>query len=223
MKATIKYLTRGVAFFLLMVIVYFLFAVLLSVIPVNRHQEMNKGVEIYIRSNGVHLEIVLPLKTEVKDWSEEIWINKEITGRARYISFGWGDRNFYIKTPEWSDLTISTAFKALFLRSSSAMHVDYYTELHTGTSCKHIFISNAQYRQIVKFVDAAFQRDKHHNLIRIENLNYSQYDCFYEANGIYHLFFTCNTWTNRCLKKAGLKACFWTPFDKGILFHYRNE
>ena len=43
------------------------------------------------------------------------------------------------------------------------------------------------------------------------------HDNFYEANGSYHLFRTCNVWTNQVLINAGIKTAIWTPFDSGIL------
>lgn len=222
MKTIIKHLFGAILFILSTAVVYLFFAVLLSLIPVNRNTASIKDVEIYIRSNGVHLEIVLPIKTPYKDWSEELFIDRRIASGVRYISFGWGDKNFYYNTPEWSDLTFFTAFKAMLMKSESAMHVDYHSSLRTGKLCKRIPVSSGQYLEIVHFVEAAFRRDSNHELILIDDLHYSPFDCFYEAWGSYNLFFTCNTWTNRCLKRAGLKASLWTPFDRGILFHYRK-
>ena len=42
-------------------------------------------------------------------------------------------------------------------------------------------------------------------------------DAFYEAHGRYSPFFTCNTWSNLALKRAGLPCCVWTPFASPIL------
>ncbi|HXU27639.1 MAG TPA: DUF2459 domain-containing protein, partial [Bacteroidia bacterium] len=47
-------------------------------------------------------------------------------------------------------------------------------------------------------------------------------DSFYEAVGVYGLFYTCNTWANNGLKYCGQKACLWTPFEKGIFYQYRK-
>ena len=44
-------------------------------------------------------------------------------------------------------------------------------------------------------------------------------DAFYEARGRYSPFFTCNTWSNLALKRAGLPCCVWTPFARPILRH----
>jgi 3-dehydroquinate synthetase len=52
---------------------------------------------------------------------------------------------------------------------------------------------------------------------------YGEFDAFYEANGNYHLFHTCNTWANNGLKAAHQKAAIWTPFESGIFYHYLNK
>lgn len=223
MNQILKYLLNGVLIVVSPVISYLLFAVLLSLIPVNRNAVTGGDTEIYIRSNGVHLELLLPVSTPYKDWSEAIQIDSRIKNRVHFLSFGWGDRNFYLHTPEWSDLTFGTAFTALLQKSPSAMHIDFYSSVDTGRLCKRIHINSDQYLEIIHFVDSAFQRDTNGHFIEIKELHYAQYDRFYEATGSYHLFYTCNTWTNQCLKNAGLRACLWTPFDRGTLFHYGKK
>jgi len=36
----------------------------------------------------------------------------EIMPRTKYVSFGWGDKEFYINTLEWKDITFKIAFEA---------------------------------------------------------------------------------------------------------------
>ncbi len=179
-------------------------------------------IDIYIKSNGVHLDIVLPLKNEIKDWTTDVWIHPDIIHTIKFVSFGFGDKEFYINTPKWSDLSIKTTFNAMFLTSSSAIHVDYYKELKASTACRSISVSSEQFQELVDFIENSFQRSENGALVQIQGLQYHAYDCFYEATPSFNLFFTCNTWTNKCLKKAGLKACLWTPYDKGILYQYRH-
>jgi len=56
----------------------------------------------------------------------------------------------------------------------------------------------------------------------IQDHNYNQNDAFYEANGKYDLFNTCNSWTNSALKISGQKAAFWALTDTAILQHYND-
>jgi uncharacterized protein (TIGR02117 family) len=222
----IKILFRGLkwifAVILSLTATYMIMAVVLSLIPVNRQKVPKCELEVYILSNGVHLEMVLPVRNEIKDWTSEIMIDSGIVQIVRFISFGWGDRQFFINTPEWADLTVKTAVTALFLKSPAALHVDCWSDLPVNNRCKRIPVSKDQYKIIVDYINDSFKRDSSGNTIPIRDFHYDRYDSFYEAENSYSLFFTCNTWTNRCLKVSGLKACLWTPFDKGTLFQYRN-
>lgn len=221
MRKLFRWIIRLLVVLLLAVVVYLAVAVVLSVVPANADAVQGDDVDIYIRSNGVHLELVVPLRNEIRDWTDFLAVDEKVANQARLVSFGWGDRNFFLNTPQWSDLTMKTAVKALLVNSPSAMHVDYYRSLTTNENCKRISIRRDQYQTIVAYVEESFARDAHGQPIRIEGFQYSEVDAFYEATGAYNLFYTSNTWTNQCLKQAGLKASVWTPFDRGTLFHYR--
>ena len=190
-----------------------------SEISVNKKKEQGSDVEIYILTNGVHTDIVLPIKSIHHDWSNFISSSNTKHPEINYdlVSFGWGDKGFYLKTPTWAELKFSTAFKAMFGLSATAMHVSYYKELKESENCKKILVSNATLQKLIAEIKKSFSQSKP---IAIPNAYYSNNDCFYDAVGTYHLFQTCNTWTNTTLKKSGLPACLWTPFDRGIFRKY---
>jgi uncharacterized protein (TIGR02117 family) len=140
----------------------------------------------------------------------------------KYIAFGWGDKGFYLKTPTWADLKASTVFKAAFGLSSAAMHTTFYDKLKEGKRCVRLDISKEQYQRLITYIEKSLQTDASGNPVTIgADARYNDHDAFYEAKGSYNLFHTCNTWTNDALKVSGQKACWWTPFDKGILNLYR--
>jgi uncharacterized protein (TIGR02117 family) len=185
--------------------------------------EHKKEYTIYIKSNGVHTDLVLPIKTDVKDWSEQIK-HEHIQSKDsthQYLAFGWGDKGFYLDTPEWSDLKFSTAFNAAFNLGTSAMHTTFYKQIQETESCVKIAVSKEHYQKLVAFIEASFQYDTNGNPIFIQAITYGKNDSFYEAHRTYNLFYTCNTWANQALKKAHMKAAFWTPADKGIFYHYQ--
>ncbi|TGD59906.1 TIGR02117 family protein [Flavobacterium humi] len=204
----------------------FLYAIsvfLISKITVNSDvSQKGKEIEIFILSNGVHTDIVVPVTTEIKDWSTEILFAQTASkdSLAHYLAFGWGDKGFYLNTPTWSDLKASTAFKAAFNLSTSAMHTTFYNNLNEGENCKKIRISTEEYQRLIAFIEESFQWDANHKVQWISGHSYGNRDAFYEAKGSYNLFYTCNTWTNNALKAAGQKASLWTVYDKGILNHY---
>jgi len=221
----LRRLFKLVVYFLGSIVLYLFFAILLSVIPVNTTTKncSDACVEIYILSNGVHTDIVVPLKTTIHDYSTQL--NPKLVKEHKnynFASIGWGDKGFYLNTPTWAELKFSTAFNALFYLSDSAMHVSYYEKLTENELCKKISIPAESYKKIIETINQSFTADDNGNFIPIAHAHYGSNDVFYEAESRYSLFKTCNTWTNNVLKAGNLKACLWTPFDKGIFYHYTN-
>lgn len=215
---------RAIGASILLVIIYFITAFSLSYISVNSDvtQSEKDTIEIYILTNGIHTDLVLPFKNEYKDWSRSVNPTGTKSGdtSANYVGFGWGDKQFYLETPTWSDLKFTTAFNALFYLSSSAMHVTFYDKLKETPSCKRICISKESYFKLVNYIDKSFDADSLGNYTQIKGASYWNNDSFYEAKGTFSFLFTCNTWANKGLKTANLKACLWTPFDNGIFYQY---
>lgn len=207
------------------VVLYVLLGLLIPFIGVSAKDDgEKKEIPIYIYTNGVHTDIVMPVKNDLQDWGTKVPFSNIISKRTnyQYIGIGWGDKGFYLDTPTWADLKFSTAFKAAFWMSESAMHCTYYDTMKEGDDCKMIMISRSQYKKLVQFVEAKFDRDKSGNFILIPTKAvYSDNDAFYDAKGSYNFSYTCNTWANDALKAAGQKAALWTPTDFGIFRHYK--
>lgn len=226
-KKIIRITLKTVGVIITVLAVYALAAWLIPYIPVNKKamQEGPDEVTIYIKSNGVHTDIVVPVKTAQMDWAKYIKYehtdDKDTT--MAYVGIGWGDKGFYLQTPEWSDLKFSTAFKAMFYLSTSAIHATFYRQISEDENCKAIQISYRQYEALNKFLVNSFDLDADGNTIHIPSVNdgYGSTDAFYEAKGKYSLFYSCNTWANNALKAASQKACLWTVTDKGIFYHYK--
>lgn len=208
------------------VVLYIGVGYLLAKIPVNKDNlGTSHGIDIYILTNGVHTDLVLPIKSIHIDWSKEVKF-ENIPSKdtlMNYLAFGWGDKGFYLETPSWSELKFSVGFKAMFYLSTSAMHTTFYKEMKVGNTCKKITINDADYLNLVNYIKSSFQTNSAGEFINIKNHSYGPNDSFYEANGVYNLFHTCNSWANDGLKVCGLRACLWTPFDKGIFYQYRNQ
>lgn len=222
-KKAAKFLLKIVLGFVGFFLIYILSAFLLPKIPVNSYvSEEGKTIPVYILSNGVHSDIVLPVKNDLYDWSQKVKFENTIAkdSTAQLIAFGWGDKGFYLETPTWDDLKFSTALKAATGFSTSAIHATFYKSLKEDEQCKKILISESEYQKLVAFIVDSFQSNSD-GFLKIEtDAVYGKNDAFYEAKGSYSLFHTCNTWTNNALKAADQKAALWTPTDTGILNHY---
>ncbi|MDR3022605.1 TIGR02117 family protein [Chryseobacterium sp.] len=224
-KTILMYLLKVVGIILGIVVIYVILGLLIPYIPVSAKDDgQKKEIPIYIYTNGVHTDIVMPVKNDLQDWSLKIPFANTKSKKTdyQYIGIGWGDKGFYLDTPTWADLKFSTAVKAAFWLSDSAMHCTYYNTMKEGDDCKMIMISRSQYENLVKFVEDKFDRDQNGNFILIPtNAVYSDNDAFYDAKGTYSFLYTCNTWSNNALKAAGQKAALWTPSDFGIFQHYK--
>ncbi|HEU0136623.1 MAG TPA: TIGR02117 family protein [Flavobacterium sp.] len=210
--------------FIAFLIIYVALAFTVSQITVNgTDEDPAKDVTVYIKSNGVHTDIVVPIRNDIKDWSSIA--NPLHTASkdefSNYIAFGWGDKGFYLNTPEWSDLKASTAFNAAFYLGTSAVHATFHRTIRENERCVKINMSRSEYQKLVSFIDESFQKDALGNSLLIAAPTYGHSDSFYEANGKYNLFYTCNSWANNALKASGQKAALWSLTDSGIFCHYR--
>lgn len=223
MRKILKYLKIIFLAFLSFVVLYFLTAFCLSHISLNKNVKQKQEVAIYIMTNGIHTDIVVPANNEQMDWRKEIKFSdtKSADTSSEYLAFGWGDQKFYLETPTFSDLKLSTGLNAILGLSKSAMHTTYYKYVQENKDCVKIMISTEQYAKLVKYISASFKTDAEHHFINIKTkLNYDNADAFYEAIGSYSLFKTCNTWSNSALKSCNQKSCYWTIFDSAIFQKY---
>ncbi|RYG52453.1 MAG: TIGR02117 family protein [Chitinophagaceae bacterium] len=225
MKKLLKYAGLSLLGLIVLILVYLGCAWCLSRITVKAEMATQKNIPIYLRSNGVHMDIVMPVRTALKDWSLDLPFQDTRSGDTsyQYLAFGWGDRGFYLETPTWSDLKASTAFKAAFGLGKTAIHTTYYYNMEENEKCIRLYVNNDQLQRLIHYIEKSLQTGTNGKPIVIPTeARYGQHDAFYEAKGTYSLFHTCNTWTNNALKASGQKACWWTPFDKGIFYQYRH-
>lgn len=226
MKKILKYTGYTLLGLVVLIILYLGCAQALSRLVVKSEERENRDVSIYILGNGVHTDIVVPVKTEWKDWSQSILYGNTLNNDSslKLLAIGWGDKGFYLNTPTWADLKFNTAFNAAFGLSSSAMHATFYKSLNEGHLCVKLEVDKKQYQRLVTFIENSLMTDSTgHPIVIPTKIRYNRNDAFYEAHGKYSLFHTCNTWTNDALKACGQKACWWTPFEAGIFHVYKSS
>lgn len=224
-KKFVRFASRFLIGFFALIAVYFLAAYALAAITLNKsHQPALKDVAVYVMSNGVHTDVVLPAKTPYYNWTKQIKYSytKGADSSYNYLAFGWGDRKFYLETPGFKDLKFTVALRAISGLGSTVMHTSYCKNLIEGNNCKKIWLNQKEYHALCAYILKGFKTDAFGNLILINNAaNYDESDAFYEGVGSYSIFKTCNTWANNALKSAQQKCCLWTIFDKPILEKYR--
>ena len=215
MKGILKKILKGLGYLTLIPIVYILISLLLSSISVNtKIEDRLLDHSIFLTTNGIHLEIVMPVELLSNELKENL-----IYGTSdNYLSFGWGDEEFYLNTPEWSDLTLGGAFRAAFMNSTTLIHVTRYQ--NRRLSWIEIPVNQDQLIRINNYIAQTFQNDQSGIKINLPGEGYSDTDHFYKAKGSYSCYKTCNSWVNSAFKASGLKACLWTPFDFSLMNKY---
>jgi len=226
MKKFLKYTGYTLLTFIALIILYLGCAWAFSRITIQAERNTQPEITIYLKTNNVHADLVLPVKAAGKDWSQGILYKNTRSGDTTfgYVAFGWGDKGFYLETPTWADLKASTAFKAAFGLSTSAVHASFYRNMTENKRCVKLVITKEQYQRLIAYIENSLQTDTAGKPILIPTeVRYGSNDAFYEAKGKYSLFYTCNTWANNALKASGQRACWWTPFDSGIFYQYRAQ
>jgi uncharacterized protein (TIGR02117 family) len=183
------------------------------------------GTEVFVCSNGVHTDFVLPVKTPVVDWTQ-VFPARDFSGPIApfdHIGIGWGDLDFYRSTPHWRDFKLGTALRALGGFGSAAVHAQYRPGPQPDEDCGGLRVDQQQYRALADYIDG----DLLHSPVGDGNEavsaapGYGGSDVFYWAYGRFSLLATCNAWIGRGLRAAGLPTGLWTPFAFLVMAHLR--
>ena len=85
------------------------------------------AVQAWVLSNGIHTDLVFPIRSATIDWPHLFPFAhfKAVPPDAEVIAIGWGDREFYLHTPTWADLTLPRALRALTGQHPAALHVSW--------------------------------------------------------------------------------------------------
>lgn len=226
MRQTLKLLLRLLLGLAGLVGAYFVTAFVLVLFPANT-QSANAPVAVnaYVYSNGVHADFVFPIRAQGVDWSQAFPLQHlaEVPHDAAFVTIGWGDREFYLNTPRWQDLTAGRALYALSGSGHSLLHISYLRQAdlqaHVQGGVHALPLSAEQYALLVKYVDRALVRSASGPGVNVPGQHYGAHDAFYEAHGAYNLFTTCNVWVGRGLAQAGVKVSTWTPLASQVVWH----
>jgi uncharacterized protein (TIGR02117 family) len=221
-KRAVKIALRAAGALLAVPVLYFLAVLILGLIPANPGwREAKEGVTIFVRTNGVHTWIMVPKVTPEMDWRPLVpgaHLRDKSWGAGNHVALGYGNRTFYLETPTWGDLTMRNAFLAAFGQGRSLVHADHAHDPRPNEYQRPIILSRDEYRRLAGFLRAGFQLDAQGRTIPLIGRGYGASDMFYEAVGPYSAVYTCNQWTGRALRHAGVRMGLWTPLSQSIMW-----
>ncbi|GAB3379979.1 TIGR02117 family protein [Azotobacter armeniacus] len=155
--------------------------------------------EVYIVSHGWHTGFVLPAE-EVQRRLPEL---KRRFGSAAYIEVGWGDEEFY----QAQEITTGVTLRAIFWPSESVVHAvavpTAVDEHFSNTEMARLCLTDDELRSLMSFIEGSFYKNEREEILKMKDGLYGESQ-FYKGVGEYHLMNTCNVWTAKGLKSAGM-------------------
>lgn len=125
---------------------------------------------------------------------------------AAFLEFGWGDREYY-PAPK---TTLGMTLRAGLAATPAVMHVAGHawapepTASDTGFEVVRVALTESGFRRLVHAIASDFKRPEGGRAKPVSPGLYPD-SHFYDARGRFHLFNTCNTWTARMLRIAGVQ------------------
>jgi uncharacterized protein (TIGR02117 family) len=119
------------------------------------------------------------------------------------VEVGWGAREFYT-APEG---TVGLALKVAFWPAPGVLHVVGFDgpvqQFFRQREIVEILLSDRAFHQLTAFLGDAYAKDASGGAMVVGRGQYAN-SRFYVAREKYFLLKTCNTWTARALRSAGL-------------------
>ena len=155
--------------------------------------------EIYITRHGWHTGFVIPAST-IQSLLPQL---RDRFPDTPYMEFGWGDKSYY----QAEEVTSGLTMRAIFWPTDSVMHavaVPEKPEIYfADDEAEALCLDNKQYSLLIGFIEHSFYKDSDGTIVKLKDGSYGDSQ-FYKGEGDYFLMNTCNTWTAKGLKSAGL-------------------
>lgn len=217
MKRVMRWLWRLAIFPFASIALYALAAVLGAIVPLSATPEMSgdtPDVTVWLVSGPIHYDFLLPLdqKTKAKfDFVETAGVPISDV-RAKWLSVGWGAKEFYTTTGDYSDLRLKSIWRGL-IGDDSVMRVDVAGNLPVGMPGLRLNLTAGQYSRLRDSILKGFAGPAPSVL---SHLGLTPTDAFFAGQGRFHLFRTCNVWVGERLRMAGFTFGRWTPLPYSV-------
>lgn len=155
--------------------------------------------QVYVVSHGWHTGIVIA----GRDLGPELAFLDGHFDTPRWYEIGWGDKQFY----QAGEVTAALALRAGMVPTDAVLHVTALParpDSHfTRNRVIGLRVDTAGLARLTTAVADYFKYDENGEPITSGKGLYGQ-SLFFDATGRFHAFNTCNTWTARMLKQAGV-------------------
>lgn len=136
-----------------------------------------------------------------------------------FIEFGWGDKGFY----QAKEITSGLTLRAIFWPTESVIHAvavpSNVYEYFPGSKIEEVFLAESELDSLVNFISDSFYKDEKGDALKLKNGTYGNSQ-FYKGVGDYYLMNTCNKWTAKGLKSAGMGISTTLKLTAGSIMNY---
>jgi len=154
---------------------------------------------VYVANHGWHTGFIL-LADEL---NEELPFLSTRFKNAQYYEVGWGDREFY----QANKITTGLTLRTIFWPTESVVHVLALpvnpTQYFNQSEIIELCLKDEAFFSLRRFIAASFQFNSDKQAILLKKGVYGDGQ-FYKGMGDYYLMNTCNKWTAKGLKSAGV-------------------
>ena len=174
--------------------------------------------KIYIVSHGWHTGFVVPAK-QIQNQLPKL---KKRFGDIPYIEFGWGDNDYY----QAKEITTGLTLNAILWPTDSVIHAvavpvkadKFFANSIVETLC----LSGREYSSLLRFISESFYKDAHGEILELKSGIYGNSQ-FYKGGGNFYFMNTCNNWTAKGLKSAGMDISPAFKFTADSIMDYLKE
>ena len=197
---------------------YFAAALAGSFIPANSDwREPDRGIPIFVETNGVHVSLIVPMSAAGEDLSDlirpEHLANTDLYGTHAMV--GWGHKRVYRNAQSWSDVQSADIASAIIGSKETTLHIYHLIDPRPAPHRKRFLVSQRQFQGIIASIRSTFRLTSDGR--STAHPAYAPDDLFYDSTGHYSAYTTCNEWTGEVLRKAGVRMGIWTPMPGGVM------
>ena len=152
----------------------------------------------FVVDHGWHSGLILPADC----LNRLVPALRERFGSHGWYEIGWGDKGFY----QAEEITVLLALQAFFASPGAVLHVarvDEPAAYFAGSELVELWLADQPLASLCRFAAHSFQRGASGAVLPLGSGLYGD-SRFYEAVGRYSMLHTCNTWTAKGLRSAGV-------------------
>ncbi len=175
---------------------------------------------VFLTANALHVDIAIPvsaLNLQQFSFLREAGFPLD-NSNLEYLVVGWGSREFYTSTANYSDMKLDTVWKAA-TGDASVIYIAPGGDIGKSEGVVPIEMTQDGFEKLVDFILNSFHIENEKPIL-LKSTTFGYGDLFYEAKGRFNIFNPCNVWVSKALNKAGVSTGVWTPTTYSLLLHH---